>query len=195
VNPFTGALRNLEPWLRPPTVEGGDVAYCTYAGAIGDMVLAVTSDGTVLACSFGTETEVTQRIADVVSPRVLRQPYKLDRLRAQLDEYLAGNRREIDLPYTLALAGSWGTQVLEAVKVVPYASTTTYAEIARAVQAPNASRAVGNALAGNPLCVVLPCHRVLRSDGQLGGYAGGPEAKQVLLDLESHVAAASGERP
>lgn len=166
-------------------LEGGDVSYCTHQCALGQLVLAADSQGRVLACSFDTEEQVTNRLAELVSPRVLREPAKLDILRTQLDEYLAGRRRKLDLARNMALAVTWTIQVLEVVDQVPYGETTTYASVARSIGMPNASRAVGNALAANPLCILVPCHRVLRSDGQLGGYAGGAEAKEALLRLES----------
>ena len=160
-----------------------DVAYTVADSAIGRLVLAVTDRGLV-ACSYAAEDDVLGRLAARVSPRVLRVPRRLDEVRRQLDDYLAGRRRAFDLPVDLALAGDFGRAVLTATARVPYGRTASYADIAAGAGRPAAVRAVGNALGANPVCVVVPCHRVLRTGGGLGGYAGGVEVKERLLRLE-----------
>lgn len=178
------SLRFFDPPVRLPQPLDGDVAYAVHDTPLGQLVLALDNTGTVIACSYDDEAAVSSRLAAAVSPRVLRQPARLDRVRRQLDEYLAGERRELDVPVSPVLATPFGQRVLHALRQVPYGATTHYAELAGAIGAPGASRAVGNALGGNPVCILLPCHRVLRSDGSLGGYAGGVATKQALLKLE-----------
>lgn len=102
----------------------------------------------------------------------------------QLTEYFAGARREFTVPLDLHGVTAFRARVLRELARVPYGETTTYAELARAVGNPKAVRAVGSACATNPLPLFIPCHRVLRSDGALGGYRGGVEAKRYLLNME-----------
>ena len=166
------------------TAEGlVDVAYTVEDTVVGRLVLAVTDRGLV-SCSYAAEDEVLPRLAARVSPRVLRVPRRLDEVRRQLDDYLAGRRTGFDLPVDLALAGEFGRAVLQATAAVPYGRTASYRDIATRAGRPAAVRAVGNALGANPVCVVVPCHRVLKTGGGLGGYAGGVEVKARLLRLE-----------
>ena len=107
----------------------------------------------------------------------------LPEVRDQLTAYFAGDLREFDLP--VAPVGTpFQVQVWEALRRVPYGDTCTYGELAAAVGRPAAVRAVGAANGRNPICIVLPCHRVVGSTGQLTGYAGGVERKAALLALE-----------
>lgn len=107
-----------------------------------------------------------------------------DTVTQQLREYFAGERREFDVPLDLHGVTPFRAEVLRELSKVPYGETTTYAELARAAGNPKAVRAVGSACATNPLPILIPCHRVLRADGSLGGYRGGTEAKRFLLRLE-----------
>jgi len=109
----------------------------------------------------------------------------VDEARRQLEQYLAGRLRTFDLPLDPALATPFQRSVLERLPEVGYGHRISYGELAARLGRPSAARAVGTALGGNPLCVVLPCHRVVGASGALTGYAGGLEAKQILLDLES----------
>jgi methylated-DNA-[protein]-cysteine S-methyltransferase len=106
----------------------------------------------------------------------------------QLEQYFAGERTGFDLE--LGLEGTeFERRVWEAVRAIPYGSTATYAEIAARIGRPGACRAVGRANAMNPVAIVVPCHRVVGSDGSLTGYAGGIEMKRALLELEARVLA------
>jgi len=185
VSDLESRLRALQTPLEPPVLAAGDVFYATHPTQVGSLLLAVDGAGTVLACCYGSEESVTGQLAAHVSPRVLRAPSRLDPLRRELDDYLAGRRRDIDLPVSLALASPFTQRVLTGLRQVPYGTTTHYGQLARAVGAVGAGRAVGRALGANPVCIVLPCHRVVRSDGTPGGYAGGPAAKRTLLALEA----------
>ncbi|OHR19943.1 methylated-DNA--[protein]-cysteine S-methyltransferase [Corynebacterium sp. HMSC034A01] len=102
----------------------------------------------------------------------------------ELTEYFAGTRRKFTVPLDLKGVTDFRASVLRELEKIPFGETTTYAELARAVGNPKAVRAVGSACATNPLPLFIPCHRVLRSDGQLGGYRGGVEAKRFLLRME-----------
>lgn len=167
-----------------------DVAYTVTDASVGRLVLA-QSDRGLLACSFDDEDAVVERLARRVSARVMRAPQRFDDIRRQLDNYLAGTRTSFSVQLDLRLAPVFGRAVLEATRHIAYGSTTTYSSIAAALGNARASRAVGNALGANPVCIVVPCHRVVRAGGALGGYAGGVSIKQRLLDLEAGAAQTS----
>lgn len=185
------ALAAYEPAaLRPPDLPESDVSYVVEDTVIGTMLLAGTASGALVASAFlgehGSEEQWLARLSRVVSPRVLRQPRALDRARRELEDYLAGRLHAFDVPVDLALATAFQRTVLGRLgEVVHYGERTTYGDLARRIERPSASRAVGAALGANPLCVVLPCHRVVASSGSLTGYAGGLAAKEYLLALEA----------
>jgi methylated-DNA-[protein]-cysteine S-methyltransferase len=163
-----------------------DVAYRTIATPIGELLLAGTERGLVrVAFPRQGHDEVLASLAQTVSPRILRAPGRLDQASRQLDEYFDGSRTVFDLPLDFRLATGFRRAVLAYLPAIPYGHTESYAQVAAAAGSPKAVRAVGTACARNPLPVVVPCHRVVRSDGTAGGYAGGPDAKRVLLTLES----------
>ena len=120
-----------------------------------------------------------------ISPRVLRAPGRLEPAAHELEEYFSGSRRQFTVPLDLRLARGYRRDVLRHLTGIGYGQTLTYAAVAAATEHPRAVRAVGSACATNPIPVIVPCHRVLRSDGSLGGYLGGPSVKQSLLDLEA----------
>ncbi|MGG5260775.1 methylated-DNA--[protein]-cysteine S-methyltransferase [Phycicoccus avicenniae] len=188
----TDPFRSFAPPLAgPPTLAPTDVSYVVDDTAVGRMLLAVRDDGRVLTTAYAPDTEVEDRwlarIAGTVSPRVLRHPAPTDAVRRALEEYLAGRARRVEVETDLVLASDFQREVLTGLAgSVGYGERTTYAVLARAVGHPGAARAVGTALGGNPLCVTIPCHRVLPASGGVGGYAGGPGAKEHLLALESH---------
>ncbi|WJY68688.1 methylated-DNA--[protein]-cysteine S-methyltransferase [Corynebacterium auris] len=103
----------------------------------------------------------------------------------QLEEYFAGRRRSFDLALDWGAGGGFHRRVQRALAEIPYGETRTYSEFASHLGSPRAVRAVGAGCARNPLPIVSPCHRVVRSDGSLGGYRGGLEVKQRLLELEA----------
>lgn len=190
---MTHPLRSFAPALAgPPRLAPTDVSYVLDDTAVGRMLLAVTADGTLVTCTYAAddaaEQRWLQRLADTVSPRVLRHPAPTDAARRALDEYLAGRARRVEVPVDLALARPFQRDVLTTLRDrVGYGERTTYAALAQASGHAGASRAVGTALGGNPLCVVVPCHRVLPASGGIGGYAGGAAAKEYLLELEAGV--------
>lgn len=163
-----------------------DVAYRTVDTPVGRLLLAATEKGLVRVAyeQAGHEAALAQ-LAERVSPRILAAPGRLDDTARQLDEYFAGRRRTFDVPLDLRLAGGFRRAVLDHLPAISYGRTESYAEVAAAAGSPRAVRAVGTACALNPVPVVVPCHRVIKSDGSYGQYAGGAEAKRALLTLEA----------
>jgi methylated-DNA-[protein]-cysteine S-methyltransferase len=162
-----------------------DVAYRAVDTPVGSLLLAATGRGLVRVAyaSQGHDAALAQ-LAAVVSPRILAAPGRLDPVVRQLDEYFAGRRKVFDVPLDLQLARGFRRLVLSHLPQIPYGRTENYAQVAAAAGNPRAFRAAGTACANNPVPIVVPCHRVVRSDGSPGGYAGGPEAKRMLLTLE-----------
>jgi len=188
---MTNPFATFDPPLAgPPVLEPTDVSYVLEDTDVGRLLVAVRSDGTVVTCAYAGDTASEdrwlQRIASAVSPRVLRHPAPTDAARRALAAYLSGSARSVDVRADLALASAFQREVLSGLAArVGYGERTTYAVLAAAVEHPGAARAVGTALGANPLCIVLPCHRVLPASGGVGGYAGGPAAKEHLLTLEA----------
>ncbi len=183
------AVEALQARLAAAAVAAGvlDVAYRTLDSPVGVLLLAATDAGLVrVAFDREGHESVLQQLADTISPRVLRAPGRLDAAARELDEYFAGYRRAFDLPLDLRLArGVFRRAVLDRLPGIAYGETASYAALAALAGSPRAGRAVGTACATNPLPVVVPCHRVVRSDGTIGDYLGGSEAKRLLLALEA----------
>jgi methylated-DNA-[protein]-cysteine S-methyltransferase len=168
-----------------------DVAYAPVDSPFGVLIVAATPAGVVrLAFANEARDAVLDDLARRLSPRVLEAPARLDAARRELDEYFDGERTRFDLTLDWALTTGFRRDVLTATSRIPYGETATYRSVATAAGNPRAVRAAGTALATNPIPVLVPCHRVLRSDGALGGYRGGVERKDELLRLE-----ASARRP
>lgn len=163
-----------------------DVAYRTLDTPVGSLLLAATAQGLVkVAFDRQDHDAVLAALASAISPRILHAPARLDPVVRQLDEYFTGGRRSFDVPLDFRLARGFRLSVLEHLPEIEYGHTESYAQVATAAGSPKAVRAVGTACALNPLPVVVPCHRVVRSDGSYGQYAGGEEAKRVLLTMEA----------
>jgi len=160
-----------------------DVAWTVTDSPIGPLTLAATPAGLVRV-SFGEDEAAVDDLARRVSPRVLRAPGRLDDVRRQLDEYFEGRRHDFDLPLDWQLSSGFRRQVLAELVQVPYGQTVSYKDLAVRAGNPKASRAAGSAMATNPIAVIVPCHRCLRTSGDLGGYGGGLDAKVWLLHLE-----------
>jgi methylated-DNA-[protein]-cysteine S-methyltransferase len=162
-----------------------DVAYRTLDTPVGRLLLASTPSGLVrVAYPVEGHDQVLEQLAERISPRVLLAPARLDLAARQLEEYFTRRRRRFDLPLDWRLTRGFRRTVLGHLLEVGYGTTASYSALAAAAGRPRAARAAGTACATNPLPVVVPCHRVVRSDGSLGGYGGGLEAKRVLLRLE-----------
>jgi len=167
-----------------------DVAYATVDSPLGPLVVAATPRGLVRLAYTGSrdEGEVVEDLAGKLSPRILEAPERLDDVRRELDEYFEGRRADFDVPIDWSLTRGFTGKVLRQTARIGYGKTSTYAEVAGRAGSPRAVRAAGNALGSNPIPVVVPCHRVLRTGGALGGYTGGVERKEFLLRLEGVLA-------
>lgn len=163
-----------------------DVAYRTIDTPVGTLLLAATTVGVVrVAYDIEGHDAVLSRLADAVSPRILRSPARLETVTRQIDEYFTKRRTTFDVPIDLRLANGFRRDVVEHLRDIGYGHRESYATVAAAIGHPRAVRAVGTACAHNPLPVVVPCHRVVRSDGSTGQYVGGTVAKSTLLELEA----------
>src|SRR6516162_10250993 len=160
-----------------------DVAYRTIDTPVGTLLLAATVTGLVRVAYEREGFEaVLESLVGKVSPRLLKSGTRLDPASRQLEEYFAGRRRRFDLPLDLALSTGFRRTVLTYLPGIDYGQTASYGAVAAAVSNPKAVRAVGTACATNPPPLVIPCHRVVRSDGAIGEYLGGTATKRQLLD-------------
>jgi methylated-DNA-[protein]-cysteine S-methyltransferase len=186
--PDSGVLDRLHQLLAAAANRDGvlDVAYRTIDSPVGSLLLAATEKGLVrVAFEREDHDRVLDLLATKVSPRILRAPARLDQAAFELDQYFAGARSAFDLPLDHSLSHGFRQVVQRYLPTIAYGHTQSYAQVARQVGHPNAVRAVGSACATNALPIVVPCHRVIRTDGTLGGYVGGLEAKTSLLELET----------
>ena len=183
-----GQLSRLHDRLAAAAQREGtlDVAYRVFDSPVGPLLLAATEQGLVrVAYAREDHDAVLQALADKISPRILQAPARLDPAARELEEYFAGRRHAFDLPLDWRLSAGFRRTVLRHLAEIGYGHTASYAAVARLAGNPKAVRAVGTACATNPMPVVVPCHRVVRSDGSIGGYLGGADAKQTLLTLEA----------
>lgn len=200
LGPVERSLRNVEgpepdTWQRVRRRLGEradaeglvDVAFERHDSPLGPILVGATAEGLVrVGLPVEDEDAILEELSFGVSPRVLSGPRdSVTRARRQLDEYFDGERRHFDVPLDWQLTRGFRREVLRATARIPYGQTASYREVATEAGSPGAFRAAGTALATNPLPIVVPCHRVLRSDGGVGDYRGGSEAKARLLSLES----------
>jgi methylated-DNA-[protein]-cysteine S-methyltransferase len=162
-----------------------DVAYTTTDSPFGPLLLAKTRRGLVRVGLPNQDADgLLADLAERVSPRVLEAPAELDEARRELDLYFRGKLDRFDLPLDWQLSGGFRQRVLRAIDRIPYGQTRSYTEMARKAGNERAVRAAGTACGSNPIPLVVPCHRVLRTGGALGGYGGGLPMKRALLELE-----------
>jgi methylated-DNA-[protein]-cysteine S-methyltransferase len=181
-------LRELHHRLAAAAQADGvlDIAYRTIDSPVGMLLLAATDLGLVrVAYAREDHDQVLQALSDRISPRVLRAPARLETTARQFGEYFEGRRQAFDVPLDWRLSAGFRASVLHHLPDISYGRTASYATVAALAGNPKAVRAVGTACATNPLPVVIPCHRVVRSDGSMGRYLGGVEAKRALLTLEA----------
>jgi len=162
-----------------------DVAYAMSDSPFGALLLAATPKGLVKLSLPGHDPEqALEDLAARISPRLLEAPARLDEARRELDLYFEGKLTEFDLPLDWQLSRDFRRRALRAIDRIPYGKTRSYTEIARSAGNERAVRAAGSACGSNPIPIVVPCHRVLRTGGALGGYGGGLPMKEALLKLE-----------
>ena len=185
------SLERLGAVFRQKAASQGlvDVAYRVIDSPVGRLLLAGTEAGLVRV-AFASEGHdaVLESLAATISPRILAAPARLDAAAKELEEYFARRRRHFDLALDFRLAHGFRREVLSHLQEIGYGHTSSYAAVAALTSSPRAVRAVGTACARNPLPLVVPCHRVVRSDGGQGAYLGGAEAKSLLLKLEADAA-------
>ncbi|HEU0256526.1 MAG TPA: methylated-DNA--[protein]-cysteine S-methyltransferase [Microbacteriaceae bacterium] len=162
-----------------------DIAYTIVDSPVGRLLLAASPRGLLRVAYEREGHDLVLDSLTAVSPRILRAPKRLDEAARELEAYFGGTRKAFDLRLDLSLSHGFRRLVQQHLPQIGYGTTLSYGQVARLVGNSKAVRAVGTACATNPLPVVIPCHRVLRSDGTLGGYVGGAEAKATLLRLEA----------
>jgi methylated-DNA-[protein]-cysteine S-methyltransferase len=162
-----------------------DISYAPIDSPFGTLHAATTKRGLVRV-AFPEESieSVLEALARGLSPRIVEAPASLEPVKRELEEYFAGRRRAFEIPLDWSLIGPFGRRVLHATAEIPYGGYLSYAEVASEAGSPRGSRAAGNALGANPIPIVIPCHRVLRTGGAIGGYGGGLDRKRYLLELE-----------
>ncbi len=162
-----------------------DISYAPVDSPFGTLHAATTKRGLVRV-AFPEESveSVLERLARGISPRIVEAPASLDAVKRELDEYFSGRRQAFEIPLDWSLIGPFGRRVLGATAQIPFGGHLSYAEVAAEAGSPRASRAAGNALGSNPIPIIIPCHRVLRTGGAIGGYGGGLDRKRYLLELE-----------
>jgi methylated-DNA-[protein]-cysteine S-methyltransferase len=169
------------------------VGYRVIDSPLGPLWIAVGPKG-VLAIHYGAEPSAGElaRIVRTYGPGVLPDARRVDAVARELDQYFAGTRRRFDIAVDLTPLTDFQRRILSATARVAFGDVSTYAKVATQAGSEKASRAAGQALGANPIPIVVPCHRVLASDGTLGGYAGGLDAKRRLLGLERRDVPAGG---
>jgi methylated-DNA-[protein]-cysteine S-methyltransferase len=194
-----------EDRLAPPTFDPADAAaaaerfaagapadvhYALVDSPVGTLVAAATPRG-LATLSYedfhGGVDAVLDDLAARLSPRMLESPGRLDDVRRELDEYFEGRRRDFNLKIDWSLASAFGRRILKATAAIPFGEVSTYGRVAAQAGNPKASRAAGRALGANPIPIVVPCHRVVGTNGKLTGYTGGLHRKVALLQIEGVV--------
>jgi methylated-DNA-[protein]-cysteine S-methyltransferase len=194
---MTAVPNTLDSRFRQAAADAGllDVSYDVADSPVGELLLAVTEQG---LCRISYDPEPERELDDLARTfgvRVLRAPRELDPVRRELEEYFEGRRRDFDLRLDLRGRTGFSRDILERLAHVPYGEVTTYGSLAAEAGRPRAARAVGTVMNRNPIPIVLPCHRVVGSNGALVGYGGGLDRKRLLLDLESAPARTSPPGP
>lgn len=163
------------------------LSYARTDSPIGRLTLVATPAG-LAAIGFGEGFDLLDDLARRTGAEVQERPDELDDVRRELAEYFAGARRDFTVPLDRCLSTGFRRAAQEAISRIPYGEVASYGEIAAGAGQPGATRAAGSACRTNPIPVIVPCHRVLRSDGSIGGYAGdmpgGLDIKRHLLALE-----------
>jgi len=170
---------------RAAAEHAADLAYGIVASPLGDLLLVSGHNGLVRMHYLDEPLQsVLEALASSRSPRIVASRAAVEPWERELDEYFAGRRRRFEAPVDWEQMPSFQRRVLRATAAIPYGSTSTYGGVAAQAGSPRGQRAAGNALGANPLAIIIPCHRVLRSGGAFGGYTGGVDRKHLLLAIE-----------
>ena len=161
------------------------LTWTTHSSPLGELMLMATDRG-IVRVAFEREgfDAVRERVAGSLGGGLVEDSAPFAKAQSQLDAYLSAARRGFDLPLDWSLTSGFHGEVERLLPSIPYGETLTYSRLAALAGRPKAHRAAASACARNPLPILVPCHRVTRSDGGLGGYLGGIDAKRFLLDLE-----------
>ena len=161
------------------------IEYTTFNSPIGKIYIAAVKEG-VVKISFSTESlqELEKYCQKHLGSEIHQGSDFTKYAKQQILDYLEGKSQSLDFP-VIHLNSPFRKKVLEVERNIPYGETRSYGEVAKMVNNPRASRAVGSANAENPLPLYFPCHRIITSNGKLGGFGGGLNVKQYLLDLEA----------
>ena len=160
--------------------------YDTFETPLGSFSIALSADGSVIASAFGGLDELRERF---VPDEIVHNRERAEEVRREVTDYFAGKRRKFSVP--LAATGTlFQQQVWTALQHIPFGETRSYGAVAATLGRPEASRAVGRANATNPICLIVPCHRVIGADGSLTGFAFGEDIKRRLLEHEGALAGA-----
>ena len=188
---MTDARERLVARARREGLEA--VGYAVIDSPFGPLWVAVGPKG-VLAIHYGAEPSPHElgRIVRTYGPGILPDPRRADTVARELDQYFAGKRRRFDVAVDLSPLTTFQRRILAATAAVEFGDVSTYAKVAARAGSGKASRAAGQALGSNPIPIVVPCHRILASDGSLGGYSGGLDVKRRLLSMERGEAPAGG---
>lgn len=183
------ASRYAEPAARLAARAAGSLgkidhaAYAAIESPFGVFTAAVTPRGLV-SLAFAPPEHAVPRLVSRLTPRIVHAPARLDDVRRQLDEYFAGERRQFDVRLDWRLVTGFTRRVLGATARIPYGKVRSYRDVAARAGNDRAARAAGTALHNNPIPIVVPCHRVIGSNGSLVGYGGGLDMKARLLSME-----------
>jgi len=180
---------DLDMRFRDAATRAGlvDAAFDVVDSPVGPLLVAATDRG-ILRISFDADPEHSlDHLARAAGRRVLRSPHAIDPVRRELDEYFEQRRKSFDLTVDLRGTTPFTVQVLGELALVPYGQTATYGDLAARVGRPRAARAIGMVMNHNPIPIVLPCHRIVGSNGSLTGYGGGLDRKELLLRLEGAI--------
>lgn len=166
-----------------------DVAFEDHDTPLGQIRVNATEHGIVRVILPAEDPdEILENLARRISVRILRTSTPtITQARRELDQYFDGHRHRFDVPLDWTLTRAFRRDVLRATAQIPYGQTSSYQQVATIAGNPKAVRAAGSAVANNPLPILVPCHRVLRTDGRIGQYLGGPAAKTQLLTLEKAI--------
>jgi len=161
------------------------ISYTVFKNPIGLTGLVATSKGLVrLINKLSNEKSIEKHLSQLTNGEIKKNPSDFKDLVKQFSNYFEGNLKKFDFPLDLRLGTPFQQKVWRKLVTIPYGKTKSYKWLAAAIKNPKASRAVGNANGKNPLSIIIPCHRVVCENGELGGYTGGVSIKRYLLDLE-----------